>query len=353
MDEGLKSLREALLEDSPVTAASKGEAFDCSLVVPIFNDGSLAQAFCAEVEMSVIPAIPGNRCEVVFVNDGSRNDSQAQLELVAARYPWVSVIELSRNFGQHAAVVCGYRYATGNYVAMLNVDMQDPPAQVPVLLERLEEENADIALGLRQGRNDPFFTKVGSLAFNWTLNFLTNSDVPLNSASLRVMNRRFLKAFLTFGEHNPYIPGLETWLGFRRVYVPIPHQSRREGKSSYSFRSRLRLAFHCILSFSDYPLQLMTAVGFGSVALGILWGAYAIGVRLMNPNAQTGFASLLSAIVIFGGLNLAGLGIASLYIGRILTEVQRRPTFVVRSIKSQVANSESRGRLIDESVCIS
>jgi glycosyltransferase involved in cell wall biosynthesis len=337
--------------------AAPSEGTSCSLVVPIYNDGYLAENFCAEVERSLLPKLDGNRLEVIFVNDGSANNSQQQLEAVARRYPWVTVIELSRNFGQHAAVTCGYRHASGAYVATLNADMQDPPDQVMVLIDRLEQGEGDLALGLRQNRRDPFFVRVGSNAFNLLLNFLTGIRVPLNSATLRVMNRKFLDAFLQFGERNPYIPGLETWLGFRRVFVPIIHQSRTQGKSSYTFRSRFRLAYNCILSFSDYPLKLMTCIGLATVCLGLLWGAYAIWIRLMNPGAQTGFASLLSAIVIFGGLNLAGLGVASLYIGRILIEVQGRPSCVVRSVFNREQPDHqtilSGNRTTHESICIS
>lgn len=348
MLEGLTSLHRAL-ERTPGS---------CSLVVPIYNDGYLAEAFCEEVARSVLPRLPGNQCEIVFVNDGSRDQSQVQLKAVAERYPWVTVIELSRNFGQHAAVLCGYRHATGYYVAMLNVDMQDPPSQVPVLIERLERENADIAIGLRQERKDPLLAKAGSFVFNSLMNFLTGSHMPLNMAALRIMNRAFLDAFLEFGERSPYIPGLEAWLGFKKVYVLIPHQARQQGKSSYTIRSRVRMAYNSILSFSDYPLKLMTSIGLATVGMGLVWGVYAVWVRLTNPTAATGFASLLSAIIVFGGLNLAGLGVASLYIGRILSEVQRRPSFVIRSrIASQQEAGPTAGanqnRVANESIYVS
>jgi dolichol-phosphate mannosyltransferase len=141
------------------------------------------------------------------------------------------------------------------------------------------------------------------------------------------------------------------------VYISIPHQARADGKSSYTFRSRFRLAYNCILSFSDYPLKLMTGVGLGTVVLGLLWGAYAAWVRLTDPTAQTGFASLLSAIVVFGGLNLAGLGVASLYIGRILIEVQRRPNCVIRSVfkgqESGIQTASNGGQNAHESIYIS
>src|SRR5205823_6412430 len=119
MRDDLTSLHRALTADF--------EGIGCSLVVPIFNDGYLVAAFCAEIERSLLPKLADHGFEVIFVNDGSANGSQLELEAVAARYPWVTVIELSRNFGQHAAVACGYRHASGAYVGMLNADMQDPP----------------------------------------------------------------------------------------------------------------------------------------------------------------------------------------------------------------------------------
>lgn len=336
MREDLTSLHDALADVS--------QGIECSVVVPIYGDGQMAEVFCAELERTVFRALRGGSGEAIFVNDGSLNDSQERLQAVAARYQWVTVVELSRNFGQHVAVSCGYRYASGRYVASLNVDMQDAPDQIPNLIKKLIEEKADIAIALREDRQDSLLVKLSSTAFALTLNFLTGSHVPLNASTMRVMSRQFLNAFLEFGERNPYIPGLEMWMGFRKVYVPIPHRARKQGKSSYTLRARIRLAYNCIVSFSDYPLKLMTGVGLGSVGLGLLWGAYVIWVRLTDPAAQMGFASLLSAVIVFGGLNLMGLGVASLYIGRILAEVQRRPAYVVRSILNARQGASTRLR---------
>ena len=188
-----------------------GRPMKYSFVVPIYGDGELADDFCQELQRVMQgylaerlsgggapgPDVPkvldlSKHLELLFVNDGSPNDSWRFLEAAAARYPFVRVLELSRNFGQHIAVTCGYHHASGDFVGMLNVDMEDPPAEIPKLLDEIQAKDLDFVLGLRGERHSPWHTRLSSYLFNLLLNKLTGYDTPLNAATLRVMNRRFL-----------------------------------------------------------------------------------------------------------------------------------------------------------------
>ena len=305
-----------------------------SFVVPIFRDAALAPAFCAEFEQVFqdylgVEDISG-RVELIFVNDDGTSETADLLRRTCEEHAFAKVLNLSRNFGHHIALSCGYDHAQGDVVGMLNVDMEDPPDQIPLLLDALATGEHDIVLGLRQQRQSPLLDRVTSRAFNWLLNKLTGYDMPLETATLRVMNRRFVDAYRSLTERSRYLPGLEMWLGFRRGYVPIRHVRRTQGRSSYTFRRRLRMAFEAIISFSDLPLRFAVAVG-ALVALAgfVLAGYLAIG-RLLFAEFRPGYTSTITAIVLLGGVLIFVIGLASLYIGRILTEVQGRPLYVVR-----------------------
>lgn len=305
-----------------------------SFIVPIFRDASLAPAFCAEFERVFqdylgVEDISG-RVELIFVNDDGTAETAELLRRTCEEHPFAKVLNLSRNFGHHIALSCGYDHAQGEVVGMLNVDMEDPPDQIPLLLDALKAGEYDTVVGLREKRQSSLIERATSNAFNWFLNKATGYDMPLNAATLRVMNRRFVDAYRTLTERSRYQPGLELWLGFRRGYVSIRQSRRTQGKSSYNFRRRLRLAFEAIISFSDLPLRFSVALGAIVALIGFLLAAYLAIGELFFLEFQAGYTSTITAIVLLGGVLIFVIGVASLYIGRILSEVQGRPRYVVR-----------------------
>jgi glycosyltransferase involved in cell wall biosynthesis len=306
-----------------------------SFIVPIYQDAGLAGAFCSSFETAFqdhlgISEIDAE-VELIFVNDDGTEATSAILKEVCDEYGFAKFIELSRNFGQHVALSCGYRHASGSYVGMLNVDQEDPPDQIPKLLDALEGSTAELALSLRQGGRIPAFSNGSSRLFNWILNKATGYDVPLRVGTLRVMKRRPVELLNSLAERSRYLPGLEAWLGFRVVYVPTRQQPRTAGRSSYSFRRRLRMAFEAIISFSDLPLRFLVLLGAIISVVGFLLAGFLVLSALFFTAYQAGYPSTMAAIVFIGGLQISVVGLASLYIGRILTEVQRRPLYVVRN----------------------
>ena len=306
-----------------------------SLVVPVYGDGYLALPFCEAMQAAMENLLPdcdiGDLVEVIFVNDGSPNNSQDQLLEASRRFLFVKVIELSRNFGQHVAVSCGYRFATGRYVGMINADQQDPPDQIGALLDAMKAGNCDIAVGLRGQRAESLLNSLTSRAFHTAMNLLTGAKTPVNAATLRLMSRQFVDAYNRLNEKTPYIPGLENWLGFRHVYVPIRHQARISGKSTYSFRKRWRLAAESIIGFSDLPLRVAATLGFAITSIGMLLSLGLVMQKLFFIRFAPGYTSTITIVVFLGGLNLMFLGLVSLYVGRILREVQGRPRYIIKS----------------------
>lgn len=304
-----------------------------SIVVPIYNDAALAADFCREVKRVFTERL-GDRLEqeleVIFIDDGSRNDAVAVLRSVRETYPFAKVISLSRNFGQHIAISCGYRHARGQLVAYLNVDQEDPPDQILVLADALEKNDWDIVGGLYTKRDVPLLSKVTSYLFNVLLSRLTGYDQPVNASTIRVMHRRFIDAYNRLVEKSRYIPGLEMWLGFKYGRVPVVHQRRKTGKSSYNFRRRLRMALDSVISFSDFPLRLTVKFGFIVTGLGMLLIVALVVDKLFFRELLPGWVSTIAAIVLFGGVQITVTGVSGIYLGRVLTEVQGRPLYVVR-----------------------
>jgi len=313
---------------------SSAAAMKYSIVVPIYNDGVLAKDFCVETERTFRSYLGeddvSRSLEIIFVDDGSKNDSARVLKEVCDQFPFARLVALSRNFGQHVAISAGYRYARGEYVGMMNVDQEDPPDQVPLLLDEMKKGTFDIVGGVYARRHVVWTSRLTSHLFHAALNRLTGYEVPLNSATVRFMTRRAVDSFNSLTERTRFIPGLEMWLGFRYGRVLVKHRARQVGRSSYNFRRRLQMAISSIISFSDFPLRLAVKFGMLVATAGLMFALAVIADKLFFRAVMPGYTSMLAAIVFLGGVQIAVTGVASLYVGRILAEVQARPLFVVR-----------------------
>jgi len=305
-----------------------------SFIVPIYNDAFMAEEFCKEFEFVMKSFLHNDtindNVELIFVNDGSNDNSATVLMGICNKYRFVKVINLSRNFGQHIAVSCGYKYSKGDYVGMLNVDMQDPPDQIPILIESMNNNKYDIIYGLREIRQSPFLEKLTSLLFNYLLNKLTGYQTPYNVATIRIMNKKFTEVYNSLTEKSRYLPGLQGWIGFNQGHVLTKHRKRQKGQSSYNFKKRFIMALEAIISFSDIPLKLIAMTGILIALIGFLLMIYLIIIKLFFVEMRPGYTSTFSVIVFFGGVQILVIGLSALYIGRILKEVQNRPLFVVK-----------------------
>lgn len=309
-----------------------------SIVVPIYNDAYLAETLCQSVELSFghyFKTLNRNESfstliEVIFVNDGSRRDSEDLLDQVVEKFAFASVFHLSRNFGQHIAVSCGYRQSTGDVIVMMNVDQEDPPEEIVKMVKHLKTSGCDIVHGLYDNRRVSLINKMTSTFFGLLLNWLTGYNLPLNATTARVMNRNFVQHYNALSEHQRYIPALEMWLGFRHDYVETQHQVRRDKGSSYNFFRRLKMALEAVVSFSDLPLKIASGFGFVIAMIGFAMMISLLIRRLSGIDIQLGFTSTFSAITLFGGISILVTGMAGLYIGSILREVQGRPLYIVR-----------------------
>lgn len=301
-----------------------------SVVVPIYNDGYLARALCEE--LARVFAQLGESFELIFVNDGSRNDSLQQLQGLANEFTFVTAVDLSRNFGQHQAIACGFKLAKGERVIRLNVDMQDPPSELPKLIAAMDAGDYDMVTGHYALRRSTLSTRITSYLYFKLFRLLTGFDVPRNSSAMRVMNHRFIDAYNQLTEKTRFPQGLDAYLGFRQHSVETEHRARADGKSSYTFMKRLGLAINGILYFSDRPIKLMVMFGFIVACFGVVLGIYIVLSQMLGADYLPGYASLAAIGLVTFGVQITCLGLIGLYIGRIFREVQNRPLYIVRNI---------------------
>ncbi|HYD82301.1 MAG TPA: glycosyltransferase family 2 protein [Paucimonas sp.] len=306
-----------------------------SIIVPIYHDGYLAPALCVEME-HVFRTYLGQdalqgEVELIFVNDGSRDESLSTLLDLKKNHEFVRVIDLSRNFGQHAAIACGLREARGEIVLRMNVDMQDPPHEIPRLIDTMRSGDFDLVVGQYAVRRSPLADRITAYLYVLLFRLLTGFDAPQNTSPLRAMNRKFVDVYNALTEKSRFPQGLDQWLGFRHKYIEIEHRERCDKKSSYTFWSRLKLALEGMLYFSDRPLELVASGGFVLAFAGLMLALYIVIEKMLGMDYLPGYASLASLGLIAFGVQLGCMGIVGLYIGRIFKEVQNRPLYVIRS----------------------
>lgn len=275
--------------------------------------------------------------EIILVNDGCPRNSWQQIEALCAQDPHVVGVELSRNFGQIKALTAGLDQSRGDRVVVMDCDLQDRPEEIPNLLHKAEE-GYDVVFACRRARHDPplkvllsrIFYKVYSLA----------AEVPYDPAlcNFSVSRRRVIDSYCSMREtHRAFVMYIQ-WLGFRTATLEVEHNDRFAGRSGYDLKKRLRLAAEILTSQSDKLLKLMVWTGFFIAGLSLL-AVFINVVRYFVMHIQPGYSSLISAIFLMGGLEIAATGVAGIYIGNIFMEVKKRPLYVVRTILNRDGGS--------------
>ncbi|WP_279477606.1 glycosyltransferase family 2 protein [Aureimonas sp. SK2] len=301
-----------------------------SLVVPCFNEEEVLPLFLAELR-PILGSVPGIRFEFVFVNDGSTDGTLPLLAAEARLDPAVRVIDLSRNFGKEAALSAGLAEARGDAVIPFDADLQDPPDLIPLLTERWRE-GFEVVIARRVDRSsDGFLKRETANAFYRLHGRLTDIDLPENAGDFRLMDRRVVDALNAMPESCRFMKGLFAWAGFRTTSVDYTRRPRAAGRSKFSGWKLWNFALEGITSFSTLPLRIWTYAGF-LVAAGALLYAAAIAVRTLILGVDVpGYASLAVLILLFGGLQMMGMGMIGEYVGRIYMESKRRPLYFVRA----------------------
>src|SRR5688572_2779321 len=301
-----------------------------SIVIPVFNEAENIPELLAR--LAKVRESLGVASEVILVDDGSLDASPEMLRAAASSTPGIVAVLLSRNFGHQPAISAGFQYTSGQAVAVLDADLQDPPELLGEMLEKWRA-GFHVVYARRKARPKEGMVKLATArVFYRLLARLVPFNVPVDVGDCSLMDRRIVDLLNALPERNRYVRGLRSWMGYSQTFIEYERAPRHAGEPKYTFGKSLSLALDAIVSFSALPLRLMTYVGFafalGSLALGIWF----IVERIFIGVTVRGWASIIVVVCFIGGIQLLGLGIIGQYISRIYDEVKRRPLFLVREV---------------------
>jgi len=299
-----------------------------SVVVPVYGCETTLVELYLRLEKTLIEI--NQNFEIILVNDASPDNAWNRIVEIAKKDKRVKGINLSRNFGQHHAITAGLNNANGEWVVVMDCDLQDRPEEIESFYAKVRE-GFDIVLGRRIQRKDSFFKRISSYMFYKAFKFLTNTEIDGSVGTYRMLSRKVVSNYIQLNEQSRFFAGLINWLGFKVSYIDIKHAERTEGKSSYTFYKLVKMALNNVLSFSDKPLRLCIGLGF---LLSIISGAfifYKILVNLIIGTNTIGWTSIIATIFFSTGVIIIVLGVVGLYVGRIFEETKRRPLFIVDS----------------------
>lgn len=303
-----------------------------SVIVPCYNEEAVIQIAYERIRkvLDSIDMLSG----IIFVNDGSDDATPQILFRIAERDPAVKVVSFSRNFGHQAAVTAGIHHCSADLAVILDADMQDPPELIPELIRVQEAEQANVVYCVRRKRyGENRIKRWSSKLFYRTLNQMSEVRFPLDAGDFRLIDARIIEEFKRFKERGKYIRGLISWIGFKQVPFYYERDLRHAGKTKYPIRQMFSFASRAFLYFSKKPLLAAISLGFTAVFIGLvmaLW--YIFGKIFGYTNAESGWTSIMIAVIFFGGIQLLTIGVLGQYIGILFDEVKERPEYIVKEI---------------------
>lgn len=297
-----------------------------SIVSPVYKAEKIVSELVRRIECSVKSITED--FEIVLVCDGSPDNSWLAIKEECAKDKRVVGINLSRNFGQHYAITAGMRYAKGEWIVLMDCDLQDRPEEIPRLYEKARE-GYDIVQSRRVHRKDGFFKRLSSKAFHVVFDWFSGMKTDNSISNLGIYSRKVIDAFNGMQETSRSFGTLLSYVGFRKCTIDVEHSGRFEGRSSYSFRSLMKLMFDITISNSNKPLRVITVFGFLFSFMAFLLALYNLIAHWVGIVNVQGFTTTVFSIWFMGGVNLMVLGVVGLYIGKIFNQVKQRPLFIV------------------------
>ena len=297
-----------------------------SIVSPIYKGEKMLDELVRRIMTSVTTFT--DDYEIILVNDCSPDNSLHKIQQICNTYKNVKGVNLSRNFGQHYAITAGLSMAKGEWVVVMDCDLQDRPEEIPNLYKKAIE-GYDSVFAQRVERQDTFTKRLSSTLFYMVFSFLTDSKQDKSVANFGIYHRKVVDAILSMGDSIRYFPIMAQWVGFRKFYLPVVHAEREIGKSSYSLFKLLKLASDNMIGFSDKPLRLMLKFGFYIVILSLFVALWYLFKWAMGWIEVSGFTTMVLSIWLAVGIIMMMLGVTGLYIGKIYDRVKGRPTFII------------------------
>jgi glycosyltransferase involved in cell wall biosynthesis len=310
-----------------------------SVIVPCYNEEAVLR-HCHSRLTRVLESNYDNEFEILYIDDGSSDHSVEILRSLHRDSLQTRVIMLSRNFGHQAAVTAGLTAARGRCVVIMDADLQDPPEVIPLMVSRWHE-GYEVIYGVREMRaGESSFKLKSAQLFYRLINKLSDVEIPLDAGDFRLLDRLAVDAMLAMPERHRLLRGMSSWIGFRQFGLKYARDARFAGETKYPLGKMINLALDGIFSFSTVPLRFVTILGAFTAVLAAAGILYSLIIRILTPHWVPGWATLILAILLMGGVQMFGFGILGEYIGRIYTEIKQRPLFVVREVLESNTGAE-------------
>lgn len=298
-----------------------------SIVVPVFNEEEIIEELVRRMKAAAESITQSY--ELIFVNDGSRDNSLIKLKDACTDDPRLHYISFSRNFGHQVAITAGMDYSSGDAIVTIDGDLQDPPELIKEMYEQYQAGYKVIYAKRSKRKGETFFKRLTARMFYRLLARLVSFDIPLDVGDFRMISRDVLEYLKQMKEPDKYLRGQIAWMGFKSTYVMFERDERKFGTTNYPFKKMLRLAFNGITAFSDSPLKVATKMGFAICIVSFLIIVYALYAYFFDKATVPGWASTIISITFLGGVQLLCLGVIGEYISRIINNVRERPLYIV------------------------
>lgn len=299
-----------------------------SIVVPAYNEEKTLDLFIQEVNKQTVD-LPLKKT-FIFVNDGSRDNTLVTLKELAKKYNNVKYISFSRNFGKEAALLAGLRAANGDYVTVMDADLQDPPEMLNTMFQKIQTGYDVIGTRRISREGEPFIRSIFAKLFYKIINKISNTQMVDGARDFRLMTRQVVDSILQLSEHNRFSKGIFSWVGYKVYYLEYKNKERIAGETSWSFFDLLHYSIDGIINFSETPLNIATFIGIFSCISSFILGLFYLVKTLFWGDAVSGFPTLIVLILLLGGLQLLSLGIIGKYIAKIFLETKKRPNYIIR-----------------------
>ncbi len=300
-----------------------------SIVSPVYRAEKIVENLVEEIQVAMEQLnLP---YEIILVDDRSPDDSWSVMKSLSARYDNIKSIRLSRNFGQHPAIMAGLSKTSGEWVVVMDCDLQDQPKEI-VNLYKKAIEGFEIVLARRAQRSDTFFKRLSSKIFSKVFSFFTDTQYNNEVANFGIYHRKVVVSILEITDYIKFFPLFVNFVGYKSTSISVQHAFREEGKSSYNFSKLVSLAFNTIISFSNKPLKMFVKFGMMISFISILFGAYNIYQALTHKIEVMGYTSLIVSIWFLSGVIITTIGVTGIYVGKIFDQTKNRPVFIIDEI---------------------
>jgi polyisoprenyl-phosphate glycosyltransferase len=311
-----------------------------SIIAPVFNEEESLPVLYQRVQE--VMNSTGESWELVLIDDGSKDRSAEMMREMAVKDERVRPIIFARNFGHQIAVTAGLDYCRGEAAVIIDADLQDPPEVILEMIAKWKEGNQVVYAVRSEREGESFFKKATASLFYRIIFRITDINIPMDTGDFRLLDRKVINVMGTMRERHRFLRGMSSWVGFKQTGVHYKRAARYAGETKYPFKKMLKLALTAITSFSYFPLQLATYLGFVAAGLAVIAIPVVIIMRLIGNDSFTGQASTLLAVLFLGGVQMLSLGILGEYVGRIYDEVKGRPLYIVSESPDEIQNIKNQ-----------